>query len=188
MNQPAASREPLGDMPGRTALLPRGAQVALGQLVLAAIGAYVSIEAHSLGLWTALGPGPGLLPLILGLALVGLTAVWFAQVLLARRRTLTETETVAEDEAPSGPQLDRTYVLGVVGGLIVLASVMDLLGFQLSMALFLFAELKWLGRQKWWLSAAVALVGSVGTFALFDRVLTVQLPLSSLPLLSGLGF
>ncbi len=82
---------------------------------------------------------------------------------------------------PANEALDRTYVLGIVGGLILLAALMDLLGFQISMALFLFAELMWLGRQKWWLSAVIALVGSVGTFVLFDRVLGVLLPLSSLP-------
>jgi hypothetical protein len=119
------------------------------------------------------------LPLLLGIALLGLTAIWVVQTLLERRRGAVD--------APPGEPLDRTYVVGVVGGLIVLAALMDLLGFQISMALFLFAELKWLGRQRWWLAAVVALVGSVGTFVLFDRVLGVQLPLSSLPVLSGVG-
>jgi putative tricarboxylic transport membrane protein len=162
----------------RTSLLTR-AQVPLGQLALVALGLYVAVEARSLGLWTDLGPGPGLLPLLLGIALLGLTGLWVVQTLLQRRSG-------ADDERPNEP-LDRTYVVGVVGGLILLAAVMDLLGFQISMALFLFAELKWLGRQRWWVAAVVALVGSVGTFVLFDRVLGVQLPLSLLPTLSGIG-
>ncbi len=62
------------------------AEVPLGQFGLAALGLYVTIEAQSLGLWTTLGPGPGLLPLILGVALLGLTAVWVAQTVIARRR------------------------------------------------------------------------------------------------------
>jgi hypothetical protein len=37
------------------------------------------------------------------------------------------------------------------------------------------------------LSVVVALVGSIGTFVVFDRVLQVSLPLSSLPLLSSWG-
>lgn len=163
---------------GTTGRLAR-VQVPLGQLVLAALGLYFAVESRSLGLWTDLGPGPGLLPLLLGIALLGLTAIWVVQTVLERRRGTVD--------APPDEPLDRTYVVGVVGGLIVLAAVMDLLGFQISMALFLFAELKWLGRQRWWLAAAVALVGSVGTFVLFDRVLGVQLPLSSLPVLSGVG-
>ena len=195
------------------------AEVPLGQFGLAALGLYVTIEAQSLGLWTTLGPGPGLLPLILGVALLGLTGVWVAQTVITRRRNTVDnalepddnndsdagdSESVADDSDrvgddsewvvddshqvhPANEALDRTYVLGIVGGLILLAALMDLLGFQISMALFLFAELMFLGRQKWWLSAVIALVGSVGTFALFDRVLGVLLPLSSLPFLSGLG-
>lgn len=142
----------------------------------------MAIESRSLGLWTRLGPGPGLLPLILGVALVCLTATWLIQTVLERRRA-TGSRSVGE----SDESLDRPYVLGVVGGLIALAAAMELIGFQISMAVFLFAELMLLGRQKWWVAAPVALVGSFGVFVLFDRVLAVQLPLSSLPFLSGLG-
>lgn len=173
-----ASRDMQQGESGRTGRLAR-LQVPLGQLGLAALGVYVAVHARSLGLWTDLGPGPGLLPLMLGIALLGLTAIWVVQTLVQRRQDT--------DDKRSDEPLDRTYAAGVVGGLIVLAAVMDLLGFQISMALFLFAELSWLGRQRWWVAGAIALVGSVGTFVLFDRVLGVQLPLSSLPGLSGVG-
>jgi len=170
------------DASGRTGRLVRRAQVPLGQLGLAALGLYVTIEAQSLGLWTDLGPGPGLLPLLLGIALLGLTAAWVVQTILARRRGADEA-----DDHHAGERLDGTYVVGIIGGLILLAALMDLLGFQISMTLFLFVELMWLGRQRWWISAVVALVASVGTFVVFDRVLGVALPLSSLPVLSGMG-
>lgn len=159
--------------------LTQRALVPLGQLGLAAVGFYVAVESVSLGLWTTLGPGPGLLPLILGAALFVLTAIWAFQAVVERRRA-------AVDEAAAEP-LDRTYVIGVVGGLIVLAIAMPFVGFQISMAVFLFLELLILGRQRWWIAAAVAAAGSIGVFVLFDRVLAVQLPLSSLPFLSGVG-
>jgi putative tricarboxylic transport membrane protein len=182
MDQLDAHPETPPDASGRTGRLVRRAQVPLGQLGLAALGLYVTIEAESLGLWTDLGPGPGLLPLLLGIALLGLTAAWVVQTILARRQGAGEV-----DEHPAGERLDGPYVIGIIGGLILLAALMDLLGFQISMALFLFIELIWLGRQRWWLSAIVALVASIGTFVLFDRVLGVALPLSSLPVLSGVG-
>lgn len=150
-----------------------------GQAVLIAVGGYVAAESASLGLWTTLGPGPGLLPLILGAALVLLTAVWVIQSVIERRSGAGESDAVEP--------LDRTYVLGVVGGLIALAIAMPFIGFQISMAVFLFVELLVLGRQRWWIAAAVAVVGSFGVFVLFDRVLAVQLPLSSFQLLSGVG-
>ncbi|WP_064281616.1 tripartite tricarboxylate transporter TctB family protein [Mycolicibacterium iranicum] len=158
--------------------LMQRALVPLGQFVLAAVGLYVAVESVSLGLWTTLGPGPGLLPLILGAALFVLTAIWAVQAVVERRH--------AAGEADPEP-LDRTYVIGVVGGLIVLAIAMPFVGFQISMAAFLFLELLILGRQRWWIAAVVAAVGSIGVFVLFDRVLAVQLPLSSLPFLSGVG-
>jgi putative tricarboxylic transport membrane protein len=182
MGQLDAHPETPPDASGKTGRLVRRAQVSLGQLGLAALGLYVTIEAHSLGLWTDLGPGPGLLPLLLGIALLGLTAAWAVQTILARRRSADDG-----DDHHAGEWLDGTYVVGILGGLILLAALMDLLGFQISMALFLFVELMWLGRQRWWLSAVVALVASIGTFVVFDRVLGVALPLSSLPVLSGMG-
>jgi hypothetical protein len=181
MDQLDAHPETPPEASGRAGRLVRRAQVPLGQLGLAALGLYVTIEAQSLGLWTDLGPGPGLLPLVLGIALLGLTAVWVVQSILARRGA------GEVDEHHAGERLDGPYVIGILGGLILLAALMDLLGFQISMALFLFIELMWLGRQRWWLSAIVALVASIGTFVLFDRVLGVALPLSSLPVLSGVG-
>ena len=146
MDQLDAEPETPPDASGRTGLLAR-AQVPLGQLGLVALGLYVTIEAQSLGLWTTLGPGPGLLPLILGIALLGLTAVWIVQTIVARRRGADEAA-----DPHVGERLDRPYALGIVGGLILLAALMDLLGFQISMAVFLFVELIWLGRQKWWLA------------------------------------
>jgi hypothetical protein len=166
----------------------RGLVVPIGQLVLAVVGVYVAVESRSLGLWTTLGPGPGLLPLILGLALLGLTAVWVGQTVVERRRSTEGLEAVpADGDAAPEERLDRTYVIGVVGGLILLAALMEVLGFQIAMATFLFAELWLLGRQRWWIAASVAIIGSVGIYVLFDRVLAVQLPLSSLPFLSSLG-
>ncbi|BDY28999.1 tripartite tricarboxylate transporter TctB family protein [Mycolicibacterium mageritense] len=164
--------------PGRT----QRVLVPAGQLALAALGAYVAVEATSLGLWTNLGPGPGLLPLILGVALFGLTAVWAVQSMAERRAA-----SAGDDHTEVAERLDRPYILGVVGGLILLAALMEVLGFQISMAAFLFAELVFLGRQRWWLAAGVAAVGGFGIFALFDRVLALQLPMSALPFLSGLG-
>jgi len=167
-------------VPGSNSLMQR-AFVPAGQLVLAAAGLYVAVESVSLGLWTTLGPGPGLLPLILGIALIALTAVWAVQSFMERRKA------AAEARERTVEPLDRPYIIGVVGGLILLGIAMPFVGFQISMAVFLFAELLVLGRQRWWIAAPVAIVGSFGVFVLFDRVLAVQLPLSSMPFLSGLG-
>jgi hypothetical protein len=170
--------------------------VLLGQLVLIGLGVVVIIESSSLGLWTTLGPGPGLLPLLLGAALVGLTAIWVAQGVLSSRAASgsaadhgpeSAAATAPDGDDDSARPLDRAYIAVVVVSLVVLACVIDLLGFQISMALFLLLHLRWVGRCGWLLSVALSLAGSIGVFVLFDRVLNVPLPLSSLPVLSGWG-
>jgi putative tricarboxylic transport membrane protein len=154
----------------------------LAQSALIALGIGVVTESVSLGLWTRLGPGPGLLPLLLGALLVVLAAIWMAQSLLAAR-----TARDVAEKAEAAEPLDLRYIAVVIASLIVLAALLDLIGFQIAMALFLLLHLRWVGHRGWLLSAGLALAGSVGTFVLFDRVLQVPLPLSSLPLLSGWG-
>ena len=149
----------------------------LAQAALIALGVGVAVESVSLGLWTRLGPGPGLLPLLLGGLLVVLAAVWAVQSLLAGAGSRSE----------EAEPLDLRYIAVVIGSLILLAALLDLIGFQIAMALFLLLHLRWVGRRGWLLSVGLALAGSIGTFVLFDRVLQVPLPLSSLPLLSDWG-
>jgi putative tricarboxylic transport membrane protein len=139
----------------------------------AAVGVYVLVSSIGLGLWTSLGPGPGLFPFAMGAVLAAMSAVWLLQEL----RRPSET----------GEGVDRGLVIAVVGSLVVLAAVMDLLGFQLSMFLFLMYHLKLRGRRAWPSSLATAFAGSVGAFYAFNYGLNVALPVSAFPLLNTIG-
>ena len=44
-----------------------------------AVGVYVLISSDGLGLWTSLGPGPGMFPFAMGAALVAMSALWLIQ-------------------------------------------------------------------------------------------------------------
>src|SRR5688572_28286232 len=88
--------------------------VLVGIGAFTAVGIYVLISSVGLGLWTSLGPGPGLFPFAMGAVLVAMSAIWLVQEL--RRPS----------EAAEGA--DRGLVIAVVLSLIVLAAVMDLLG------------------------------------------------------------
>ncbi|NNM46762.1 tripartite tricarboxylate transporter TctB family protein [Knoellia koreensis] len=144
------------------------------QAALVAVGGYVAIASRSLGVWTEAGPGPGFFPLVLGLFLVVLSLVWFVQTprqvapASASQRTLLRTGAVT------------------IGSLVLLAAVLNVVGFQIAMFAFLLFHLR-RGRVRWLASVIIALVGSVGTFHLFGDVLLVPLPLSSLPFLGALG-
>ena len=78
-------------------------------------------------------------------------------------------------------------VVAVVVSLAILASVMDLLGFQLSTFLFLMYHLKVRGRRSWISSLITALAGSVGAYYAFYYGLNVSLPVSAFPVLNTIG-
>ena len=139
----------------------------------AAVGVYVLVSSIELGLWTSLGPGPGLFPFAMGAVLAAMSVVWLLQEL---RRPSETAEGV-----------DRGLVMAVVVSLVILAALMDLLGFQLSMFLFLMYHLKLRGGRAWRSSLITSLTGSVGAFYAFNYGLNVALPVSAFPLLNTIG-
>lgn len=147
--------------------------VLVGIGAFAAVGVYVLVDSLGLGLWTSLGPGPGMFPFAMGVLLVSMSGVWLLQEL----------------RNPSKPAdgVDRGLVIAVVVSLVVLAAVMDLIGFQLSMFLFLMYHLKIRGRRSWLISLVFALAGSVGAFYAFNYGLNVALPTSGIPALNLMG-
>jgi len=147
--------------------------VLIGIGMFTAVGVYVLVSSVGLGLWTSLGPGPGLFPFAMGGVLVAMSALWLLQEL---RRPSERAEGI-----------DRGVVISVVLSLVVLASVMDLLGFQLSMFLFLLYHLKLRGRRTWMSSLIIALAGSVGAFYAFNYGLNVALPVSAFAPLNLIG-
>jgi len=155
----------------------RAIRVAPSELIgigmFTAVGVYVLVSSVGLGLWTSLGPGPGLFPFAMGGVLVAMSALWLLQEL---RRPSERAEGI-----------DRGVVISVVLSLVVLASVMDLLGFQLSMFLFLLYHLKLRGRRTWVSSLIIALAGSVGAFYAFNYGLNVALPVSAFAPLNLIG-
>lgn len=163
--------ESLLTKPERAARVAPSVLVGIGAFV--AVGVYVLVGSIELGLWTSLGPGPGLFPFAMGCVLVSMSVVWLLQEL--RRPS----------ETPEGA--DRGLVLAVVVSLAILAAVMDILGFQLSMFLFLMYHLKMRGRRAWVSSLIIALAGSVGAFYAFNYGLNVALPVAALPPLNLIG-
>jgi putative tricarboxylic transport membrane protein len=147
--------------------------VLVGIGAFTAVGIYVLVSSLGLGLWTSLGPGPGLFPFAMGAVLAAMALVWLVQEL---RRPSETAEGV-----------DRGLVIAVVVSLVILAAVLDLLGFQLSMFLFLLYHLKLRGRRTWVSSLIIAVAGSFGAFYAFNYGLNVTLPVSAFPLLNTIG-
>lgn len=152
---------------------PVGAWAAQGVLLL--VATYVIVSSRGLGLWTPQGPGPGFFPLVLAVSLVLLTITWFAHTPRA----------VAK---PSADSYRQWYGAGAtVGSLVVLAALVNVIGFQVGMFLLLMFHLRVRGRRGWLASVAVSLVGSVGAFHLFNDFVLVPLPVSIIPPLTLMG-
>lgn len=143
-----------------------------------ALSGYVVVESIRMEYYTKLGPGPGFFPFWLGLIMGGLSIVWLIQ--LARQSGKSKAGAFFPE---------KKGVLQILSILLALAAtaVMDVIGFQLTMFLFMIFLLKVVGRSSFWTTLIVALVSSVGVFHLFGKYLDVQLPASSLAMLAALG-
>ncbi len=139
--------------------------VLIGQAVFLLLGAYVLVSSWDLGLWTSLGPGPGLFPFAMGAVLVAMSLIWIVQ----------------EQRSPSTPRedVDRSQIAAVIGSLLVLGAVLPFLGFQVTLLLFLMYHLRIRARLGWAKSALISVIGSVGVFYLFTVGLKVSLPSAS---------
>jgi len=127
--------------------------------------------------YTSLGPAPGSFP-------SGWSCSGRALARLARPRVRS-----------IGKAKDRSFLphAGDCGGsvdprrLAAMAGLMNFLGFQLSMFLFVLFLLMVLGRQSLWVTLVVALLGSVGVYRLFGGYLDVSLPAAGVKFLANLG-
>lgn len=150
-------------------------------VILAIVTALNSLQ---LGLMVALGPGPGFFPFYLSIAMGLLALAWMVQSARATRRREGASVT---DASEHDEEVDRPHVYNVIGSLIVLAAVMNFLGYQLSMFLFLYYHLAIRAKRTWYTSLIIALAGSVGVFHVFNDLLAVQLPYSSFGFLNTIG-
>jgi putative tricarboxylic transport membrane protein len=153
------------------------------------IGIAAVIGSLDLGYWKA-GPGPGFFPLWLGVLLAGLAAIWLGQ--LFRPVTVTATaESNSDTEVESTSERERTggarQTLMTFLGLVALVLLLDPLGYQLAMTLFVLYAMLIVSRCKPIISVVVAVIAGFGVYALFANVLQVYLPTATLGFLAQLG-
>lgn len=159
-------------------------------LALAVLSGAVIFTSFGLGYWTTLGPGPGFFPFWIGILLGTSSLVWLIQALRGNPNVIPqvqETVTLDTETVSTAPTGKKRPIWTVLLSLVILASLLELLGFQLCMFAFLLFQLRFQGGRKWPLSLIIASVGSFGVFYLFTEVLQVTLPTSSIDILENLG-
>lgn len=186
----AGAREPL---PPDTPEDPHKFLIIGVPIALMALSCATIVAGLGLGYWTTLGPGPGFFPVWIGVLLGVSSAVWLIQALRGNPNVATPpadppTDTdVPADSIATAPPAKKRPIWIVLLSLIILASLLDILGFQLAMFAFLIFHLKFQGDRKWLSSLVIAAAGSFGVYYLFTDVLQVTLPSSSIGFLEKLG-
>ena len=112
------------------------------------------------------GPGPGFFSFWLGVLVIGLSVVEIG-------RTFRRSVPLPANFFPGRDGLLRIGYL--LGALVASVLLLERLGYSLTMFLFCGFLLRVLGRQAWWLTVILTLLGSFGTAYLF-RQLQVILP------------
>ena len=151
----------------------------IASLLFLAFSVYLVVKARQMEYFSNLGPGAGFFPFWLGLLLAALSTFWLIQSSIGSR------EPLQKGFIPSGEGALR--VLAVIVALVAFAWVVEALGFQLTMLVFLAVLLTALGRQKPLVTGVVAVAGSFGVYYIFTQWLDVSLPKSSIDLLRNLG-
>ena len=138
-------------------------------VVFLLLGVWICFEALQVPFGSFRMPGAGFFPLLLGLALSGLSIGLLGISLLRPGHQSTRVWP------------EQREVLYLVGSVVAAAWLFERAGFLLTMALFLGVAIRVLGKVRWVTVVALALVGSVTSYVLFSRALLIALPSGVLP-------
>ena len=130
------------------------------------IGGLLSFEALRLDLGTLERPGPGFVPLVLGVGLIGLSGIYFALAL--RHRTLPAPDW--ERSRWRGPLLATAAVIGY-------GSMLIYMGFALTTAAFITFWVLVIEGRRLRTSLVYAVLATAGLFAIFAWGLQLRLPI-----------
>lgn len=135
--------------------------------------ALIAWEALQLRYYTSLGPGPGFFPFWLSIIMILLSAIMFYHA------TWGKSDPMPADFFAS--RVGYLKALAVIVAIVFVVPAMSELGFRPTMAIFFIWLLLTLGRLRGVRGIAtmafVTLLGSWGTFWLFNDMLKVPLPL-----------
>lgn len=139
----------------------------IGNLLIACIffvlAAFVILESMKMPPGFFHSPGPGFYPRLLGIAL-GMASIIIGIFSLIRRN---DKETVS---------LGHLNIWAVLAGIIMVAALIEAIGFILTFTLFLFVLLKMLSNLGWFRCLIFSLLGAWSAYLFFNNLLGLRLP------------
>lgn len=151
----------------------------VASLLLLSLGLFLVYQGRAIGLAGHFGPGPGFFAFWVGIALATLSLAWGAQA------SLRAAKAVPPGFVPERSGIVR--VASVMLAMVAFAVLLTPLGFNLAMlGLLLFLMLAF-GREYLAGKIVIAVAGSFGVHYVFEKLLRVPLPYSSIAFLRDLG-
>lgn len=114
-------------------------------------------------------PGPGFFPLWLGVILGCMSIGLFVQTTLSKRSAPTIRNILEED-------VRWSKVLLVLVALVLYAFLLDYIGFLVATFLLMIVLLRFIEPQSWKAVIGLALVGSAGSYLIFEVWMKLRLP------------
>jgi putative tricarboxylic transport membrane protein len=133
------------------------------------ISVWICLEAMQVPFGSFRMPSAGFFPLLLGLTLGLLSLILLAMNLYGGPGGVARV-------TPSRPE-----ILYLIGTMFASVWLFERAGYLLTMALFLGVTMKLLAKTRLPAAVIIALMGSVASYLLFDRVLMIALPSGILP-------
>jgi vacuolar-type H+-ATPase subunit I/STV1 len=152
----------------------------LTALIFAAIGVFMAIAGYALKLQGDFGPGPGFMAFLVGLLLCAVSLLWLVNISIRPSQPF-DPQVLPE---PGGGGKVAALLIAVL----TFAALLTVIGFRLSMFMFLVAAFLIFGRDHLAAKCVVAVIGSFGLDYVFERLLRVPLPDPAIESLSALGF
>jgi putative tricarboxylic transport membrane protein len=134
-------------------------------LVLAALGAYIVMQAHGWDYMTEDGPGPGFFPTWYGSAMIALS-LWLV--------ASTVMKPGADGRRVTRGELARA--LGTWLAFVVCIALMPVAGFLVAFALLAWFIVRFMAGKSHRMGAALGIGGSVIFYVIFELALGVGLP------------
>ena len=134
------------------------------------LGLFATVYSYSLGLKGIAGPGPGLMPFLVGILLFVASAYLLASSFLRRQEEINR-------EGQSHVQLWKVSL--AVISLVAYALLVEKLGFLITTTLLLMVLLKGMGTKKWITVVMVSVLTSLITYFAFTY-LRLRLPMGIL--------
>jgi putative tricarboxylic transport membrane protein len=123
-------------------------------------------ESRELGVGELDNPGPGLFPILIGVAF-GVTSL---SVIIEGLRNPEKKQL----QLPVGKE--RRTLLSIVGGFAAFVILLPVLGFLISAPILMVAYMRIMGQKPWWQCVLFAVITVAAVYVIFAMLIDVRLP------------